>query len=254
MIPSAPMDPRADTQTVVLEPTPGPVTVPPAVLPVQEGASGGTTAPPSEPGPEGRSAETKPGPFRQLWSHRWTKVALLCLAAAVAVVVIIWGLRSAHKSPSEGAPPATTAPPHHVVHTAPKTLVVPLPAAEVAKYQQYAAGFQTANATANHAIVAAGSAPTTAQLASPVTAYGTAVNLYDFQLRFITWPSPMQPAITVDHTQLEALVSFLKSFGYVTPSGVGTWLSELHTRAATAQAADNKIRRDLGLSSSSSFP
>jgi len=207
----------------------------------------------SEPAP-GRRADTKLGPIGRVWSHHWTKVALLCLAAAVAVILVIWGLRLAHKSPSAGAPSPTSVPRHPALHTRPKTFVAPIPAAELTKYQQYAQGLHAANVAATRSIVAAGSGPTTTQLLPAVAAYRTAVNLYDFQLRFIQWPASLQPAITVDHTQLEALVSLLQSFSFVSPTGVGTWLSELHGRTATARAADNQIRRDLGLPASSSFP
>ena len=49
-------------------------------------------------------------------------------------------------------------------------------------------------------------------------------------------------------------MSFLQSFSEVSPTGVGPWLSQFHDRADTAQTADNQVRQDLGLPSSSSFP
>ena len=101
---------------------------------------------------------------------------------------------------------------------------------------------------------APGSTPTPTQLAATVTAYRIAVNLYDFQLRFIQWPASMQAAITVDHAQLEALVSYLQSFSAISPINISTWLSGLHNRDASTQAADNQVRHDLGLPSTSSFP
>ncbi len=252
-VPPVPVDPMADnTQTVVLEPTPRPATVDPVVPMEREGVADGTSAP-SQPAPT-RRADTERGPIRRLWSHRWTKVALLCLAAAVAVVLIIWGLRLAHKSPSAGAPLSTTVPPHAVVHPHHPAFVSPIPAAQMVKYEQYAQGLQTANVTAAHALAAAGSAPTAIQLAPAITAYHYGVNLYDFQIRFIQWPAGMQPAVTVDHAQLEALVTYLQSFSSVSPTGVGPWLSQLHARTAAAEATDNKIRQDLGLAASTSFP
>ena len=49
-------------------------------------------------------------------------------------------------------------------------------------------------------------------------------------------------------------MSFLQSISFVSPTGMSTWLSQMHTRTGTAQTADNQIRQDLGLPSSSSFP
>ncbi len=246
----APVQSAADTQPVMVEPMPGPATVDPSAPEVPEDASEDASSS-SEPWPD--------HPIGRLWSHPRTKVVVLCLAAVVAVILIIWGIRLVSKgsgsgNPSTTATTATTATHHAASHVHQPAFVAPIDTANLTKYQQYAAGIDTANATATTAFVGAGSTPTLAQVTPVVTAYRTALNLYDFQLRFIQWPASMQPAITVEHAQLEALVSFLQSISTVTPTGVSPWLSQLHIRAATAQTADNQIRQDLGLPSTSSFP
>lgn len=134
------------------------------------------------------------------------------------------------------------------------TFVAPIPAAQLTKYEQYAQALQTANDTATKGFVGAGSTPTPAQIGAVVAPYWTALNLYDFQLHFIQWPASMQTAIAVDHAQLKSLMSFLKSISLVSPTGMNLWLSDLHNRTNTTQTADNQIRQDLGLPSSSSFP
>ena len=134
------------------------------------------------------------------------------------------------------------------------TFVAPIPAAQLINYEQYAQALQTANDTATKGFVGAGSTSTPAQIAAVVTPYWTALNLYDFQLHFIQWPASMQTAIAVDHAQLKSLMSFLKSISLVGPTGMNLWLSDLHNRTNTTQTADNQIRQDLGLPSSSSFP
>ena len=246
-----PVDPNADTQTVLLEQTPRPVTD--LSLPVDpEDASDDTGAPPAR-GPRPWT-ETWHDPIDRVWSQRWVKLAVLCVAAAVVVFLIIWGIRFAARSPGAGTPSPTTVPRRAAVHIHHHAFVAPIPAAQLARYQTFAQGLQSANAAATGAFVGAGSTPTTTQLAPAVTAYRAALNLYDFQLHFIQWPASMQPAITVEHAQLEALVSFLQSLPYVSPTGVSPWLSQLHVRAATAQTADNQVRQDLGLPGSSSFP
>ena len=143
-------------------------------------------------------------------------MAVLCLAAAVAVILVIWGIRLTHKDPGSGGP---TVPPSSTTttrpatsHIAPTAFVAPLNNAQLAQYEQYATGLRTANGVAAKGFVGAGSTSTSTQLAPVAAAYRTAVNLYDFQLRFIQWPASMQPAIQVDHAQLEALVSLLTSY------------------------------------------
>jgi hypothetical protein len=134
--------------------------------------------------------------------------------------------------------------------------VAPISAAQMTQYDGYAAGLKTANEAATRGFVGVGSthAPTQTQVAGVVTSYGVAVNLYDFQLHFIQWPASMQTAIAVDHAQFKALLSFLQSFNIVAPSGMSAWLAQFHARTRTTEAADNEIRKDLGLPSSSSFP
>ncbi len=177
------------------------------------------------------------------------------LAAVVVVLLIIAGIRlvADGNTGSGGSSPTTTVtqPASRPAHV---HFVAPISAADLAKYEGYADGLQQANTVATKAIVSAGSTPTPTQLAPVITAYGSALNLYDFQLHFIQWPAAMLTAIAVDHGQLKALMSFLQSFGEVSPTGVAPWLSQFHDRADTAQTADNQVRQDLGLPSSSSFP
>jgi hypothetical protein len=181
-------------------------------------------------------------------------VAVLCLAAVLAVILIIWGIRLAHKgSGSPSLPPPSTAA-QHSTSQATQAPVAPIDSAQLAQYEQYASGLQKANMTATNGFIGAGSTPTVAQLTPVVAAYRTALNLYDFQLHFIQWPASMQNAIQVDHAQFTALDSFLQAFSLVSPTGTGTWLSNLRSRISTTEAADNQVRKDLGLPSSSSFP
>ena len=224
--PSEPPGPTADTQTVVLDPTLGPVGVDPAVPMSVEDAAVDASLP--EIGPR-HWADTWLGPIRRMWSHRWTKVAVLCLAAAVAVILVIWGIRLTHTDSGSGGPtvppPSTTTTRPATSHTAPTAFVAPLNSAQLAQYEQYAAGLQAANGLAAKGFAGAGSTATSTQLAPVAAAYRTAVNLYDFQLRFIQWPASMQPAIQVDHAQLEALVSLLTSYPAVSPAGTSAWLA-----------------------------
>ena len=197
------------------------------------------------------------GLLRRAWSHRTTKMAVLCVAAVVAVIVIIWGIRMAHTSPGSDTPSSTTATTaaqsasRQSPHTA---FVLPVTSAQLTQYEQYAQGLQKGNAAATKVFITSGNTPTAAQLTAPVDAYRSAVNLYDFDLRFIQWPASMQAAIAADHTQLEVLVNFLQTFSTEGTSNVAGWLSGLHIRGGAAQTTDNQVRQDLGLPALSSFP
>jgi hypothetical protein len=203
---------------------------------------------------DGSQPQQKPehnSAVRRLWSHPWAKVAVLCLAAVLAVVVIVGAIRLTSKNNNSGSGlSATTTTSAH--QSSPK--VAPISAPQLTLYEGYAEGLQKANETATKAFVADGSTPALAQVAPVVAAYRTAINLYDFQLHFIQWPASMQTAIADDHAQLHALLSVLESYPEVSGTGVGAWLSQLHNRTATTQTADNQVRQDLGLSATSSFP
>ena len=253
--PAAPAEATAETQTVVLDPTPDPVTVGPSAVPMGLGDASDDNSLPSEPRPR---AETRRGPIGRLWAHRGIRVAALCLAAAIAVILVIWGIRATHKDPGSSGPnlppPSTTTTRAASSQSAQTSFVAPIDSTQLTQYEQYAAGFQTANGAATKGLDGAGSAPTTAQLAPVVGAYRAAVNLYDFQLHFIQWPASMQTAIQADHAQLTALLGLLQSFSTISATGTSAWLSDLHNQANTAQTADDVIRKDVGLPSSSSFP
>jgi hypothetical protein len=255
-----PVQNNADMQPIVLAPTP-PATVDPPAPQKLEGAPDDAVSS-SEPEPEPEpGTEAGPAPPHRRWrSHPWARFAVLGLAAVVAVIIIVGGIRLFAKSPGSGDVTSTTVsrPTHNAAHhsnqSAPPSLAAPVTAAQLARYELWAAGLQTANDTATKGFIRAGSTPTPAQITAVVTPYYTAVHLYDFQLHFIQWPASMQTAIAVDHAQMNALMSFMQSIKYVSPTGISAWLSQLHNRTGTVQTADNQIHQNLGLRSSNSFP
>jgi hypothetical protein len=206
----------------------------------------------------GHEPEPEPEPeheglIRRVWSHRTTKLAVLAVAAIVVVILIIGGIRLFAKSPGSTGTTATTvtgaASRPHRSHVA-----APINAAQMTQYQGYADGLERANVAATREFIKAGSTPTASQVVLVVGAYRTAVNLYNYQLYFIRWPASLRTAIEADHAQLQTLASFLQAFSSVAPNGVPAWLSQLHNRAGTTEAADNVVREALGLPVSSSFP
>jgi hypothetical protein len=276
---SSPFQDVADTQPVVMEPRPVPDTGDPPTDAV--GPISGAAAPPREI----HSAPVEVDPFaarkiedigvdltswfehqpepepkpeheaviRRAWSHRTTKLAVLAMAAIVVVILIVGGIRLFAKSPgSGGTTAATVTRPESRPHS--NHVVAPIDAAQMTQYRGYAAGLQSANVAATRGFVHAGSTPTASQVVQVVGAYRTAVSLYNNQLSSIHWPASMQTAIETDHAQLQALTSFLQAFSSVAPNGVPAWLSQLHNRASTTEAADNVVREALGFPASSSFP
>lgn len=188
---------------------------------------------------------------QRLLSRRGFRLGALCVGAAVVVVLIVGGIRLATKNPSSGGDltATTTRPAHHTAAagntTTATTFVVPVTAAQLDQFQQYAQGVESANTAFATHMSAAGPAP--AQVAAVINPYHAAVGLYDYQLRLIKWPASMHADLTTDQADLTALTSFLASIQTVNATSVGPWLTQLkNMRVATANA-DNQVRKDVGL-------
>jgi hypothetical protein len=200
------------------------------------------------------------GPLTRLWAHPWTKLAALCLVVVVAVLVIIGGLRLAHKNPDSGSGPTPTTATLPTTKSAATTsttqaaAAIPVTAAQLAQYKQYSTAFEAANAATKTGLAGAGASPTLAQITPVVASYLNALKLYNLQFHYVQWPASMQTDISTDEAQLSAMMNFLPSVGSIAATDAATWLSELHAQATTLQAAEDKIHQDLGLPASSSLP
>jgi hypothetical protein len=253
-IPLASDEEQAQSVPLVVEPPPS-MTETQAVPTPSEGGFGDIVDAPVETSGPKHGAQ---GPFARLWAHPWTKLVALCLVVIVAVLVIVWGLRLAHKDPGSGSGPTavtqTTTSQTAATTTTQAAVAVPVTAAQLAQYQQDAGAFQTANTAAKTGLASAGTSPTLTQVTSVMANYLTALKLYNLQVHFVQWPASMQADVATDEAQLVAIMTFVPSAANVGATGIGTWLSQLHAQAATLQTADNKIHQDLGLPASSILP
>lgn len=214
--------------------------------------------PEPEAEPESDEASTRlpsSNPVRRLWSHRRTRMTLLGLGAFAAVLLIIWGIRLAHEGPSSDESFGTSG----AQHSASRGTTAPTPAsgltaAQLRQFEDHAKALQEAGQAATKALTAAGSTPTQAALAGPVSTYAAALNLYDSQLHLIPWPTALQGAVTADSAQFEALVNYAKSLPAMSPTNMDNWLTGLHNRDSSTQQADNQVRVDLGLPAGSALP
>ena len=227
-------DPDISRATVA---QPGPTVLPGSAMP--DGTRAGA------PGPA--TPTTRRG-LRGWWSRPGLRLAVLCGAGVVAVVLIVGGIRLTAKNGGSGSglTATTTTQSHHSSTTGDSHAVLPITNAELTQFEGYAQGMEQANATASHGIARSSATPAEA---SPVTsAYEPKVNLYDFQLGVILkWPVSMQSDIASDIAELKALKTFLPSLGTVGPTGMRPWLAQLRSRRLAAQSADNQVRKDLGL-------
>jgi hypothetical protein len=206
----------------------------------------------------GYGPESKPDPDWQTGQPRSrTRLKVLGLGALCLILAgaLAFGLiRLFDKSTTSPGQTATTTIPPTPSATNQSHAATTLSSSQVIQYEGYAQSLQTANLAAAHLYDSAGTAPTTTKLTLEVIQYGKELTSYNNDLDAIAWPATMQSAIQADHAQLRALLSFLGSFSIVKPAGVSAWLVQLHGRTSTAQTADNRVRQDLGLPITTSFP
>ena len=209
-----------------------------SLAPVESGSEGGTTR-----------------PLSRVWSRSSTRTMLGCIVAAAVVFGVIWVLRPAgkHNSPTV-TPPTSAQASASLSTTTTTTATAPLAAAQLTQYEQYATALEKANGTAATGLGGLGNPPTLTQVTPVITPYLQAVKVYNLQFHSVQWPASMQVDVAADEAQLTAFINYLQTVGTGNPTNMDTWLSQLETQGAATQASDNKVRKDLGLPTSSSYP
>lgn len=198
-------------------------------------------------------------PLSRLWAHRWTKPVALCLVLFLALLVGAWALGLTHDTSDSGSPATTNVTQPTTVQAGARlststTVAGPLAAAQLTQYEQYATALEKANGTAATGLGGLGNPPTLTQVTPVITPYLQAVKVYNLQFHSVQWPASMQVDVAADEAQLTAFINYLQTVGSGDPTNMDTWLSQLHIQGAATQTSDNKIRKDLGLPVSSSYP
>lgn len=185
-------------------------------------------------------------------------MTVLCVAAFALVLMIISGLRLLHNSDNSTSLSSTNVT-STTVHagaslSTPTTVAAPLAVAQLTQYEQYATALEKANGTAATGLGGVGNPPTLTQVTPVITPYLQAVKVYNLQFHTVQWPATMQVDVAADEAQLTAFINYLQTVGTGDPTNMDTWLAQLHTQGAATEASDNKVRKDLGLPTSSSYP
>jgi hypothetical protein len=92
------------------------------------------------------------------------------------------------------------------------------------------------------------------QISAEVAQYKKALDTFEFNVHVLQWPSALQVPSQDLNLRLETYVSFLQSISAVNASTSRAWLAQLHAIGVNTQTADNLLRKDIGLSPTSSYP
>jgi hypothetical protein len=241
----------AETTRITTRPT-GPVTAPapappapPRTTPTPVPAQAATApAPPVELDDQGEAkpasaSTTVLSPF--VLNLRWFGAAAILIGFVVTLVLFSVG--SSPPSPSTETSTTTT-----TTTGASDTSVAVTKLAALSQPQG------TANLTFRNQLAQAGTTPDLAQVTGDVTPYLSILQVYEFELHAVPWPSAMSADVTTYYSQLLALAQLLSSITTMSQSTLPAWLAQVRVRATSTQAADNQVRSDLGLRQAVLFP
>jgi hypothetical protein len=110
-----------------------------------------------------------------------------------------------------------------------------------------------ANATVRQ-VLAAASTQSVTQVNEEIAPYDTALNTFLFAAHFLAWPPALQGPADNLTLRSQVLASHLSSLKSLNHAALTIWLSQLHALGRQTQAADNQLRRTLGMSPTQLYP
>ena len=177
---------------------------------------------------------------------RWWVKYVMWLGTAVIVVIIVAIIRS-------NSPPSTSSPFGPLSNGTKTTTTVHVSKAVLTEFTTISGALDTANMEATKAL-ANGSSQSAAQVATEVAPYLKALDTFNFDLHLMTWPTAMQVPSQDLVLRTKSLASFVVSEASANAASLSAWFTQFHTLAQQTQAADNVVRRDIGLPATTNYP
>jgi hypothetical protein len=169
-------------------------------------------------------------------------------AAAVVLIVALIRANAPGETPGTLTPTTVTS-----AGSASHAAVIPVSATVLNQFKSVSAPLNAANVTVTKAL-ANGSNQTVPQITQEVAPYAAALEKFVYTFNLIQWPESLQvPAEDLD-LRTKALITFLQSAPTTNPAALSSWFAQLHSLGTQAVTADNLIRKDIGLSPTSSYP
>ena len=179
-------------------------------------------------------------------SRRWIK-SVPWVLAIIVVVVIVAIIRSQSPGSTSGdlTPVSVTSGGHAALIQVSPTVLN--------QFTDASTNLDTANVTITHALADSEGASVT-QVTQEVTPYITSLSEFVYTLHFVAWPQAMQVPAQDLTLRTQALISFLQSISSESTASLNSWFAQLHSLANETETADNLVRRDVGLATTSSYP
>jgi hypothetical protein len=137
--------------------------------------------------------------------------------------------------------------------SAPPAATIPVSSSLKASFLSISNVLDAANVTVTQKLASSNNQPV-AQVAQEITPYVTALDTFNFKTHFIAWPQSLQVPSEDLTLRTKSLISFLDSVSSASPATLNSWFTQLHALASMTQTADNLIRKDIGLTATTSYP
>jgi hypothetical protein len=178
---------------------------------------------------------------------RWWGKYVVWVGAIAVVVIIVSIIRLfAPGSTSPGSlTPVTVKSDTHAA-------LIPVSSTVLSQFTAASNRLNAANVTITHALDGS-TGQSVAQVTQEVTPYVTALTEFAYTAHGITWPQAMQVPAQDLFLRTQAFISFLQSISFESAGSLNTWFAQLHALASQTQTADNLVRKDVGLATTSSY-
>ena len=188
--------------------------------------------------------EDTPAPERFL--RRWGGAIPWAVAVVVIVVVV-----AIIRSNSPGSTPGSLTP--ETVKAGTHAALIPVSATVLDQFTVASTGLNAANVTVTHAL-ATSSGQSVAQVTQELSPYVTSLSEFAYTVHFVAWPQALQVPAQDLTLRTQDFISFLQSISSESTATLKSWFGQLHTLANETETADNLVRKDVGLASTSSYP
>jgi len=167
------------------------------------------------------------------------------LVAAVVVIGVV-GIIRLTASPTSGSLTPTT------VTTTTGSPLIPVSSNTKGTYFLQAQKIDAANVTLTRALAVSGQS--VAAVTADVAPYATTLTTFESSIRSLQWPTALQVPSQDVAEHLQQMVTQITTVSSVTPTTLSAWIAQLKAIAAEAQITDNLVRKDIGLSTTTSYP
>ena len=188
--------------------------------------------------------EDTPAPGRS--PRRWGS-AIPWVVAVVVVVIIVAIIRAN----SPGSTPGSLTP--LTVKSETHKELIPVSNTVLNQFTVASTRLNAANVTVTHAL-ATSSGQSVAQVTQELSPYVTSLSEFAYTVHFVAWPQGLQVPAQDLTLRTQDFISFLQSISSESTATLSSWFAQLHALANETEAADNLIRKDVGLASTSSYP